>query len=330
MSVGTRRNRGYSDIGVTVRTYRGGDESGVVSVWNRALTFDPIDMERFVRQVLCDVNFCPEGLQIACNGDEIVGFALAIERRLPLSGSDLEPETGWITAFGVDPTWQGRGVGGALLESAEEFLRGRGKRRVDVSPYAPNYFWPGVDAEAYDRAFSVLEGRGYQPRYVAAAMDRNLVGFHIPGDVIDVERERIDEGYTFGRLDPPSLYEVSAFAEADFSPDWGRSVREAVAQGVPWDHILYVRNPERGVVGFAMYGAYGGTLERFGPFGVAGSERGKGLGKILLYRTMEAMSARGLHGAWFLWTGEETAAGALYLRAGFQVTRRFHVLQKSL
>ncbi len=33
----------------------------------------------------------------------------------------------------------------------------------------------------------------------------------------------------------------------------------------------------------------------------------------------------GLHGAWFLWTGEKSSAGYLYKKVGFQVTCRFHV-----
>ncbi len=330
MRVKTSLSHSLQEMGIIVRSYRGGDERGILSVWNRSLAVDPIDMDRFVRQVLCDVNFRPEGLMVACDGDEVVGFALAIARRVPILGTDLEPETGWITALGVHPSRQGRGIGSALLDAAEEFLRNEGKERIDVSPYAPNYFWPGVDTEAYARAFALLEARGYQARYVAAAMDRNLVGFSIPDDVLAVEDQRIAEGYTFASLDPASLYDVSAFAEAEFSPDWGRAVREAIADGVPWEQIIYARDPHGAVVGFAMYGSYSGTMERFGPFGVAGSQRGKGLGKILLYRSMEAMSARGLHGAWFLWTGEKTAAGGLYLRAGFDVTRRFHVMQKRL
>lgn len=315
---------------VKVRSYRGGDERGIVATWNAALTYDPIDMNRLVRQVLCDVNFDPEGLKVAVAGDEVVGFALAVRRRVPILGTDIEADKGWITAMGVQPKWQGKGVGGALVDAAEGFLQERGVKEIGISPYAPNYFWPGVDAEAYSHAHQFLERRGYVERYVAAAMDCNLVGFHIPDDVRRVQQEREAEGYTFTPLTPAALYDVIAFAESEFSPDWGRAIREAVAAGLPGEQLLCAHDPQGAVVGFAMFGGYDGILERFGPFGVAGSQRGKGLGKVLLYLTMERMLARGLHGAWFLWTGEKTAAGALYARAGFHVTRRFHVLQKDI
>lgn len=315
---------------VEIRPYRGGDEEGIVSAWNAALVYDPIDMDRFVRTVLCDANFQPEGLQVAVSGGEIVGFALAIERRVPLFGADLEPQRGWITAWGVRPERQGEGIGRALLAAAEAFLASRGKERVAVSPYAPNYVWPGVDREAYPRAYALLEAAGYRTLYVAAAMDRSLVGFAYPEDVRRLEEERRREGYAFRPLGPALLAELVAFAHQVFSPDWGRAVREAVVQGAAWDQILVATAPTGRVVGFAMYGGYGGILERFGPFGVDPNERGKGLGKILLYKAMTAMASRGLHGVWFLWTGETTPAGSLYLRAGFQVTRRFHVMERRL
>jgi hypothetical protein len=42
------------------------------------------------------------------------------------------------------------------------------------------------------------------------------------------------------------------------------------------------------------------------------------------------MRAQGLHGAWFLWTGEQSPAGHLYRKAGFHVTRRFDIMSKTL
>jgi mycothiol synthase len=37
-----------------------------------------------------------------------------------------------------------------------------------------------------------------------------------------------------------------------------------------------------------------------------------------------------MHGAWFLWTSETSAAGRLYQSVGFTVTRRFYVCKKEL
>lgn len=317
-------------VGVAIRTYRGGDEAGIVRAWNRAMPQDPIDLGRWVRMVLCDANFDPGGLWVAEAAGEIAGFCYAVRRRVPLWGDDLEPERGWITAFAVAPEWQGRGVGRALVDRAERFLRAEGRKEVLVSPYAPNYFWPGVDPGAYPRAVGFLERRGYQTLYEPVAMDKNLVGFFVPEEVRALEAERVQEGYVFCPLSPGRLHEVIAFASEAFNPDWGRAIREAVASGIPYEQCLLAVNAAGRITGFALFGGYDGILERFGPFGVDPAERGKGLGKVLLYRALEAMRARGAHGAWFLWTGEATAAGQLYLKAGFEITRSFKVMKRLL
>lgn len=83
------------------------------------------------------------------------------------------------------------------------------------------------------------------------------------------------------------------------------------------------------IVGFALYAAYRGIPERFGPFGVDPGQRGTGLGKILLHLTMTRMRAEGLHSSWFLWTGAASPAYHLYAKAGYEITRKFHVMRRS-
>lgn len=326
--------------GLSIRPYQGGDEAGIVPCWNAAMPPDGIDLRLFTEKVLCDVNFDPEGCLVAVAApsagaaapqpERIVGFCLGLVRRAPLSGTDVEPQTGWITAFGVDPAYRRQGVGGALFAAAEAFFRARGRRAVLFSPYAPHYFLPGLDSAAYPQAAAFLAAQGFRKLYTCAAMDKNIVGFTVPDDVRAVEAARVAEGYRFVPLSPAHLVEVARFADEKFSVDWGRAVREAVARGLSFDHFLLALDPAGRVVGFCLYGGYGGASDRFGPFGVDESQRGKGLGKVLLYQCLDAMRARGLHGAWFLWTGETSAAGRLYLRAGFTVTRRFDVLKKEL
>jgi N-acetylglutamate synthase-like GNAT family acetyltransferase len=67
---------------------------------------------------------------------------------------------------------------------------------------------------------------------------------------------------------------------------------------------------------------------RFGPFGVSASERGRGIGAVLLFRCLHAMRSKGLHNAWFLWTDDKVAK--LYAEAGFRESRRFALLKKRL
>lgn len=315
----------------SVRPYRGGDEVPIVACWNRSLPADTIYPKVFIDKVLCDANFDPEGVLVAVDGSgDVVGFLLAIVRRIPMVGADLEPQNGWITVMLVDPSHRRRGVGRMLMESALAFFTARGRSNIAVSPYAPNYFWPGVDPEIYPDGVAFLESQGYKKLYSPVAMDKNLVGFIFPDDVRELQRVRESEGYRFTTLESRWITELIQFSWDRFNPDWGRAVREAIIKGVPFDRFLLCFHSSGRMVGFAMFGAYDGIAERFGPFGVDDSERGKGLGKILLYQSLDAMRMAGLHNAWFLWTGETSPAGLLYLRAGFTVTRRFHVMRKTL
>ncbi len=315
---------------LVIRTYRGGDEPEIVACWNRACPKETISLDVFIKRVLCDANFAPEGLFIAEKGGVLVGFVLTVVRRVPMMGTDLEPDRGWITAFAVDPDHQGQGVGRALFRAALSYLKDQGRTVVSFSDYAPGYFVPGLDRDTYSRAAAFLEALGFERAYTCAAMDKNLVLYEIPADVRETQRQREAEGYKFEYLTPARVAETITFATEAFHADWGRAVREGVAAGLPFDQFLLAIDPNDAVVGFAMFGGYDGIPERFGPFGVADSQRGKGLGKVLLYLTLDVMRSKGLHNAWFLWTGEQSPAGHLYLRAGFHVTRRFDIMRKKL
>lgn len=312
-----------------IRPYRSGDEASFIQAWNAAMPADGITERVLIQRILTDPNFDPDGLLIAVQEDSIVGGLVALTRQTPMAGTDLEPDTGWITAFFVRPEFRQQGIAAALITAAEEFFKTRQRTTIYFASYAPNYFVPGIDRHAYPAGAAWLERQGFSVLYQCAAMDRNLVGFEIPDDVRAVEQARRAEGYVVEPLTLPYVFPVIAFTDQEFDPDWTRAIRDALRAGVPARQILIARKQEQ-IVGFCLYGGYDGIGDRFGPFGVAQSLRGTGLGKVLLYRCLEQMRWDGLHGAWFLWTGEKEPAGHLYRRAGFSVTRRFDVMIKNL
>lgn len=315
--------------GIIYRSYRPGDEEGIIALWNACLTADPVTRTRFRNLVLLDPNFDPEGLRIAEEEGTVTGALYAVRRRLPMIGTELEPDHGWITFFGTAPSSRRQGIAKRLLQEAEAFLRSHGRSKVFFSSYAPNYIVPGIDGESYPEGLAFLQAAGFTRNYTAAAMNRTLIDFRVPPDVAGLKRQRESEGFTFGAASDSDLVELISFATDVFNPDWGRAIREGLLQRLKMDQILIARDRGK-LVGFCLHGGYEGVAERFGPFGVDPSMQGKGLGKILLYDCLALMRAQGLHGAWFLWTGEQSPAGHLYRRAGFQITRRFDIMSKSL
>ncbi|MEU7859980.1 GNAT family N-acetyltransferase [Nonomuraea sp. NPDC049141] len=309
---------------VTVRAFASGDETSLIDAWNRSMPGDPTTSGWFRDCVLLDPNFDPEGLRVAVIDGRVAGCAYAVRRLTPLApGTDLEPETGWIPFFFVAPEQRRTGLGRRLLGEAIAFLEAQGRTRIDFSSYTPNYVLPGADAELYPDGFRLLSGLGFETLYSPVAMDRTLVGYATPDEVRALLAKRESEGYEFRSPYEGELPELIRFAAGVFNPDWG----EAIRQHRDTKRMIIAKN--KGMVGFALYGAYRGIPERFGPFGVDPEERGTGLGKILLHLTMTMMRAEALHSSWFLWTGETSPAGHLYTRAGYQVTRRFHVMRRS-
>ncbi|MFI5698073.1 GNAT family N-acetyltransferase [Kribbella sp. NPDC051586] len=318
-----------------IRSFQVGDGPALAEVWTAAAPADPISYQRFRDLFLLDRNFDPAGLQVAVINDQIVGAAYAVRRLIAVDADDLEPTSGWIPFFFVHPEHRGRGVGRSLLSAAMDWLRSHGRSEVFFSSYTPNYFLPGLDSARYPSAARLLAEAGFERQYDAVAMDRGLVGYAVPDEV----RKRIDaltaEGYSFGTPTDDELTALITIAGAEFNPDWARAIREGVVSGLPTDRIVVARRPGgaqsgRAILGWAMHGTYEGVIDRFGPFGVLPASRGTGLGKVLLHLTLERMVAAGAHSAWFLWTGEKSAAGQLYLKTGFGITRTFTILRAPL
>jgi GNAT superfamily N-acetyltransferase len=313
-----------------IRSFQVGDGPAIAAAWTAAAPADPISYQRLRDLFLLDRNFDAAGLQVAVINDQIVGAVYAVRRLIAVDADDLEPASGWIPFFFVHPDHRGQGIGRDLLSAAMGWLRSHGRTEVFFSSYTPNYFLPGLDAARYPEASRLLAGLGFQRGYDAVAMDRTLVGYAVPDEV----RKRIDaltaDGYSFGTPTGDELTALIAIAGAEFNPDWARAIREGVVSGLPLDRIVVARAPGREILGWAMHGTYEGVIDRFGPFGVLPASRGTGLGKVLLHLTLERMVAAGAHGAWFLWTGEKSAAGQLYLKTGFDITRTFTILRAPL
>ncbi len=96
-----------------------------------------------------------------------------------------------------------------------------------------------------------------------------------------------------------------------------------IARGREQRDAVWLAKEHEAIVGYCQHGG-----ERFGPFGVAASHRGRGIGLVLLSCCLERMKAKGYHNAWFMWGGERNSH--LYKRVGFVETRRYEVMKKEL
>jgi ribosomal protein S18 acetylase RimI-like enzyme len=309
---------------IKIRPYRGSDEPALLQLWNRTIIQDPIDAATFRTRVLLDLNFKPEGFLIAEVGNEPVGFLLSITRQVSLFLQDLEPDRGWITAFGVHPEFRRQGIATQLFEQALASLE---DREILISPYTPNYFIPGVDRSAYPEAVAFLKTSGWEVVSSPISMQADLTGFQFPAEIQELE-ESLERDHQI-RIHPVTsadLPDLLPFIGRHFGWDWVRFAREYLLTlfGPGSDEICFlVARKEQRIVGYCQQ-----RRERFGPFGVDPALRSLGIGRVLLFRCLATMLAKGFHCAWFLWTGPD--ASRLYSVAGFRTVRQFAVLRRDL
>ncbi|MCY0881377.1 MAG: GNAT family N-acetyltransferase, partial [Firmicutes bacterium] len=227
-----------------IRTYHSQDTRALLAAWNQSLPADSITDDIFLRHIATDANFDPHGLFIAEDHGRIIGALLAIVRRMPLSGTDLEPDTGWITTFFVHPTSRHRGIGQALLRAADDFFIRRHRTTIFFASYAPGYFLPGIDRRTYPAGANLLESAGFSMQYEAVAMDKNLVGWIVPGDVRAIEERHRQNGMLIEALTLPYVSALLSFIDSEFNPDWSRAVRSALQHGLPLSRILIARSQD--------------------------------------------------------------------------------------
>jgi mycothiol synthase len=311
-----------------IRPYQGTDEAELLNVWNVAMTHDRLSADLFRTKVLLDPNFQPDNLPVAVVDNRVVGFVLALTRQVPLFLQGLEPDKAWITAFGVQPDCRQEGIGTALFEYIFERLKAQESKTLDVSPYVPNYFVPGVDVNAYPGTIPFMEKTlGFKTLYHAISMGADLTGFQIPPELVELERRREQEdGVTIRPVTPADLPELMPFIVRHFGWDWYRHAQDYLLEyfGDSPNQICFLVARRQGeIVGFCQQ-----RRERFGPFGVNPQYRNLGIGRLLLFRCLATMSARHVFYAYFLWTGEDAAR--LYSLAGFKRRREFAILRKEL
>lgn len=284
---------------------------------------DPISEQRLLLDYVLDPHFDPRGLLLATEGEDLVGFVLGMTARADLP-SDNAVGTGIVVGFGVAESHRRLGVGSRLLQRLEEFWIERDVTTIQVGPWVPPYLAPGIDESMYAGTIAFLESQGFTAGAKPVSMRALLTGYQPAADVPDIAAKLDSEDVSIRPAIAEDATELIAFAQEHF-PHWESYVRGALRSTVTATDIatLHVAFDGETVIGFAM--THG---ERFGPFGVNSSYRGRGIGAVLLSQALVAMRAANVHLAYFLWTSDQTAR--LYNRHGFEIVRRFTMMSKQL
>jgi len=301
-----------------IRSYKAQDGCAMLRLWNASLKEDKINQENFYTRVICDANFDPKLYLLAEEAGELIGFIYGAK--------GANSEKAYIVAMGVCPNHRRKGVGTALVKELEVAARELGANYLDIGNYAVNYFFPGIDEKNYVDAIALFKSLGYEEKGTCSSMDMNLREYEMPEKYALRKQKLESEGYRFGGFRWEYSLPMFDFLSKHF-PHWHGGARSNVLRGNGHETIQLAWNPSGEVVGFAMR-AGDGTPGRFGPFGVAETEQGTGLGGILFHNLVSDMVERRIFYTWFLWTGGRNLD--IYGTWGMKKYRNYTIMGKVL
>jgi mycothiol synthase len=122
----------------------GQDDQAIYTVIQGAFDrpdWEPRPFEDWLAAMTGPDNFDPELWFLALSGDEIVGACLTF----------AYPDEGWVRQLGVDVSWQGKGIGTALLRHTFRVYKERGFEAVSLAVEADN-----------PRAYKLYESAGME------------------------------------------------------------------------------------------------------------------------------------------------------------------------
>jgi GNAT superfamily N-acetyltransferase len=322
-----------------ILAYRDAMLEEVLEVWNAALGDRfPLTRELFLQNAVHSPHFDPGGCLVArmAGRGKAVGICLAKVAREPLGADGWLPDLGWISLLAVHPAHQRRGIGRALLERSERYLRDHGRHRVALGG-DPDHFVPGVPTAGDAQAF--FAAMGYDLRGDAYDLRRSLLDYTTPPEVASTLAAHPDvEIRPLRSDDAPRLL---AFLDDVFPGRWRYTIARFLDRGGPPGDVMGV--VRRGAVnGFAllfrprpgwMIGpsiawarSVRGPAGGLGPMGLAPGLRGRGLGLALLDRSVRRLADLGMEEVVIDWTG----LLEFYGRLGFTPWRHYRHGEKRL
>jgi len=297
----------------------------VVAAWNATLVHDPLTASRFRDVFLNDPNYQPDGVSVA-EGDHgaVLGFSACYVRETVAGkdglGGQWEFNWGYLKGFFVVEGDEESAIATSLLAAAEAHCAGAGKEQLRVTEYACSYVFPGLDIR-YERLRAILCEHGYRDLRTLEDVAVDLRDPGLPSRLARAQR-RVGTSAEVVTWRPELLPAMQAFVAQSYEPQWFPSGWEEELSR-PLDHVLILRRGEE-IVGWAQYHP-SRPRASFGPILVLDPMRGHGYGSLLLLECMVRARQAG---------AERMAAGwantGFYVANGWQITRRYAVLAKSL
>ncbi|RUT73095.1 GNAT family N-acetyltransferase [Ancylomarina longa] len=300
----------------TIRHYQDTDFEQVLDLFQKNFEFDSFTKELLQEKIYDDPFFDKEIIWVACEENKILGFLMGTYR-MEIRGVNY----GYVKLMVVDLASRRKGIASAMYALLEEKLR---ERKVDVMRLGDvpmNYFMPGID-----------------PRYTPALCFAMRSGFNRFTDTANLRVDLNNSAWTdeekLESLKADDIEVCRAGVEdkaelMDFvAEEWKLWQFELEMAYKSEPVAIHIAKRKGKIKAFAAHSANNIGMPWFGPMGTHPDLRGKGLGKVLLFRCLNDFKKIGYNTAIIPWVGPidfyAHHAGAVVERVFWRYEKKLH------
>jgi mycothiol synthase len=202
----------------------------------------------------------------------------------------------WLGLFAVVRRHRREQIARRLFEAALAVWKTKGLKIIEILTIPTNYLVPGLDPR-YTPAICFVESVGFIHKgarvNLRALLDRSF-------DTVADEEELARQGIEIRRAHAGDWHLIERFFARQFGEGWLCETGMGMACQPPAVHLA-LRDGE--IVAFAAHSTMNQEWGSFGPMGTSDAARGKGIGRVLMYRCMSDLQAAGFRSAVIPWVG---------------------------
>jgi len=305
------------------------DIEQVVTLWRLVFKDQPLSVEALRKHTVLNPEFDPAGCFVAREKDTVVGFILATTMRIPEVREGEFP--GNIPVIMVAPKHRNRGIGRELLNRGENYLKSQGKTKVQAGylAYIRGTILSilGVNTK-WKEAFWFFNHYGFRTTGIMDSAKVALDTFKVPDYVIERERTAAEQNIRADVLKREDESVFLDFLKGTFPENWyPQFARRIHRQELIFENVLVLRQ-DKAIIGFVgpVDISEGGIAALGIGIGLKKEFRGKGLGNIILFRSLEMIKNKGGKECYIFGVGPKR----YYEKAGFRLADLWIMMEKEL
>lgn len=317
------------------------DIPNIVDLWNSEVAnlgfYKPLELNTFINVFTKDPDFSYEGVFVAYNKDELIGYVMGFIRSAYAQNPD---NPGCLNSIVVKKNYRKQGIGSTLLRKIEDYFKGNGRNYVQAYNYLPlcyEWYVPNFDKHNHPCAPAIrvnseeyffLLHHGYAAVGFEDAFHLPLSEYQLSDTIKEILKCNEDDGITIEFYNPSKHYGIDEFYDDIKAPEFEKVIRSNLSLDNPYPFLVIVKNNK--IVGWtgALWNEPSGR-GHFDGIIISKAIRGRGLGKAL-FATLAHKSKE--NGAEFMtfYTGLNNHARYIYMGAGFKIVQTYALMKKKI